>query len=150
MDKQAAFARLTAIEDEAKALRNIIFAPDSLINPDEPTRSYTFTVPQSTAEAYVTAITTLLRLRQQPGTVVPHASCGGTSGNTQFFIEPRFSTSDEEWEIGVTRYSGVATKLARISPPFETAKAAEAAIKTLTQGSLLAMFFNLHHFTPGR
>lgn len=146
MNKEAALQRVTALETELAALRKVINGPESLLDPTEKQVELKFRVPESRTGQYYTAIKTFIDLRMQPGTRAPASVENFNSGNLQYFIEPHWSTSEGRWVIKVQAYSGTATKLARISPAFETAQHAQQAVLVLSTPRLLAMFYDLHHF----
>lgn len=156
MNKEAALQRVTALETELAALRKVINGPESLLDPTEKQVEFKFRVPESRTGQYYTAIKTLIELRMQPGTRAPDAAGNVNSGNVnsgnlnsgtlRYFIEPHWSTSEGRWLIKVQAYAGTATKLARISPAFESEQHAKKAVLVLSEPRLLAMFYDLHHF----
>ena len=146
MNKEAALQRVTALETELAALRKVINGPESLLDPTEKFVEFTFRVPEPRPGQYYTAIKTLIELRMQVGTRAPATVENFSSGNLQHFIEPHWSSSEGRWLIRVQAYSGTATKLARISPAFESEQHAKKAVLALSEPRLLAMFYDLHHF----
>lgn len=169
MNKTKALGRLATIEEEARKLRAIIEAPESLLRRGpygigmggergflvsscrsaRPLNGNAFDDP-GVAANYARALSTMLRLRHQPGTVPATGmpTERSVSGNNCHFIEPHWSSTDDEWVITIRKCSGVGTMLARISPPFIDAAVASKAIDTIGEADLLHMFFTFHHFIP--
>ena len=157
MDKNEARERLARIEQEAKALRQIIDAPDRLLEKPAPGR-VTFRPicviggfkSEADSVRYGRAFRTFIELRQQEGTV-PAAGMPtdrSVSGANRCFIEPHWASDARAWRIVIKTYSGVGTQLARVSPAFASYMAAEKAIESIGEGVLLQMFFTFQHFTP--
>lgn len=147
MNKEAALARLSAIEDEARKLRAIIEAPTSLLPEGAELVSAQFHLPRNESSLPLfDALKTLVALRAQPDTVAPVNN--GNNGKPQFVIEPSYVIDCNEWLLWVGKYITAGTKLSRISPSFATEASAYAAMNTLGEKRLLSMFFTLHGFTP--
>jgi hypothetical protein len=160
MDKNQALQRLTALEAEAAALRAIIEAPErapSLLtkakrfwwlhslngrltvfngmmrhgNPELYNHGNFFQSAE-VARAYADAIDTLLLLRHQPGTQECFA------GDSPFVI--RFVHSEA---VCVDHLAAIEA-IGGISPCFQTASQAKAAICEIGADRLLRMFKTLH------
>ncbi len=156
MNKQEALSRLTALEQEAKALREIIEAPDVApsILPAEwngkggwyLSSSFAEAIPmcagmemiredqnffdtKEEAQAWADAISTLIELRRQPGSEAPK------EGVAQWVIER---------DLGVESWAVYYNKIERISPAFSTEEQARAAIDKIGRELLMQMFNTLH------
>lgn len=157
MDKNEARERLARIEQEAKALRQIIEAPDRLLEKPGSGPGAVGSVcviggfkNEGDSARYGRAFRTFTELRQQEGTV-PAAGMPterSVSGVNRCFIEPHWASDAREWRIVIKTYSGVGTQLARVSPAFASYGAAEKAIESIGEDVLLQMFFTFQHFTP--
>lgn len=162
MNKQEALQRLSRLEHEASELRKIIDAPASLLNANDPSYTRSFAArfddntlrfkEAATAHRYGVAVNTLIKLRHQNGTVAPdgRSTERSVAGNLTNHLDPYYSTTDGRWRIKISKYSGCATKLGRISPCFETETDAVRALQNIGEDTLLEMFFTLHHFTPNQ
>lgn len=166
MDKDQALARLTAIEEETKKLRAIIDAPAPVsllpppgkgvefridgshfhLNPARVSKAMTgpddgpLRFPSQTVCAdYCAALTTLILLRQQPGTVPP-------TNHKQYALEVPLSNG--AFSVKVNSYQWVQSKLSLLSPTFDTVDSAADAIKAIGEARLLSMFYTLAHYNP--
>lgn len=155
MDKNEARERLARIEQEAKTLRQIIDAPDRLLEkpgsaPFRPVCVIGGFKNEGDSARYARAFRTFIELRQQEGTV-PAAGMPtdrSVSGANRCFIEPHWVSHAREWGIAIKTYSGIGAQLARVSPAFASYMAAEKAIENIGEDVLLQMFFTFQHFTP--
>lgn len=155
MDKNEARERLARIEQEAKALRQVIDAPDRLLEkpgsaPFRPVCVLGGFKNEGDSARYGRAFRTFIELRQQEGTV---PAAGMPTERTlrdvnPCFIEPHWASDVREWRIAIKTYSGVGTQLSRVSPAFASYRAAEKAIESIGMDVLLQMFFTFQHFTP--
>lgn len=87
------------------------------------------------ANNYAKAIETLLELRHQPG-----VARANEEGTTQYIIIP----PGEQDKVRTCECECTATKLAVISPQFESVESAENAIKAIGENRLMHMFKTLH------
>jgi hypothetical protein len=147
MNKEAALARLSALEDEARKLRTIIEAPTSLLPEGAELVAAQFHLPGNESSLPLfNALQMLIELRAQPDTVAP--ANNDNNGKPQFVIELSYVSDCNEWRLRVGKYITAGTKLSRISPSFASEAAAYAAMNKLGEKRLLSMFFTLHGFTP--
>lgn len=161
MNKTEALTRLDALEAEARKLREITDAPESmpaLLPPDGTCTISTclgrfvgFASKYSsvdldetnrfpdvqTATDYAHAINTLLLLRHQPGTVPAKEHV------TQWVVEcdPAYLN-----QLKANSFTQACIKLSKLSPCFDSPNAAAAAIDIVGQDAILRMFRTFHHF----
>lgn len=158
MKKQEAMERIEALRAEVDRLEAIINAPGvTSLLPVEPGQfrvlghfGQFYAVPVSssgslgqnhfpdlaTAQAYADAFSTMLELRRQPGSEP-------VKEDSQWRIEVDTCCN----ELLVTYSRSLNYKLSRISPCFATQEQAQAAVKAVGKGRILAMFKTLHGVT---
>lgn len=143
MNKQAALARLDALEKEAAALREIISKPDALL-PAELQGQVVFGggfVSAPELDGYLGAFATMIKLRQQPGSQPP-------SNERQFLIGVDFKAGG--MLINTTpRTPHNGSKFGKISPCFATMEQAIAAVRVVGDEAILQMFRTLAHSDQG-
>lgn len=146
MDKQAALARLGALEQEAAALREILSKPDSLLPVELGTVGSRAQVAfggefagSNDLSGYLAAFRTMIDLRAQPGTVKPN-------DNWQYVLRPTASLSVPNTTlVEVVRRKDKFSKMNYLSPCFGTENAAMLAINKVGSNRIIAMFKTLSH-----